>query len=191
MIGLLDRFARPLLGLLDAENAHRLAVQGLRLVPRGPAPADDARLSMRVASFSQPGRPGGRFRQAWRKPDALLRLGFGCRGRHRDAAAAAGQSASPAVSAAWHQGVINRSASTARGEGGAGAAGGARQLRRSGRGHGGQQGQPRPHDYEPDRDLCAGGEPRQHRPNTPGLRDLQQGGCSASCSPAWSMPVRA
>ena len=79
MIGLLDRFARPLLGLLDAENAHRLAVQGLRLVPRGPAPTDDPRLSIRVFGLNFPNPVGlaAGFDKHGEVPDALLRLGFG------------------------------------------------------------------------------------------------------------------
>jgi len=79
VIGLLDRFARPLLGLLDAESAHRLAVQGLRLVPRGPPPTDDARLSVRVFGLNFPNPVGmaAGFDKHGEVPDALLRLGFG------------------------------------------------------------------------------------------------------------------
>jgi dihydroorotate dehydrogenase len=79
VIGLLDRFARPLLGLLDAESAHRLAVQGLRLMPRGPPPADDARLSVRVFGLNFPNPVGmaAGFDKHGEVPDALLRLGFG------------------------------------------------------------------------------------------------------------------
>ena len=79
MIGLFDRLARPLLGLLDAEDAHRLAVQGLRLVPRGPAPADDPRLSVRVFGLNFPNPVGmaAGFDKHGEVPDALLRLGFG------------------------------------------------------------------------------------------------------------------
>ncbi len=39
MIGVFDCLARPLLGLVEAENAHRLAIQALKLVPRGRPPA--------------------------------------------------------------------------------------------------------------------------------------------------------
>ena len=79
MIGLFDRLARPLLGLLDAENAHRLAVQGLRLAPRGPAHGDDARLSVRVFGLNFPNPVGmaAGFDKHGEVPDALLRLGFG------------------------------------------------------------------------------------------------------------------
>jgi dihydroorotate dehydrogenase len=79
VIGLFDRLARPLLGLLDAENAHRLAVRGLKVVPRGPAPADDARLSVRVFGLNFPNPVGmaAGFDKHGEVPDALLRLGFG------------------------------------------------------------------------------------------------------------------
>jgi dihydroorotate dehydrogenase len=79
VIGLLDRFARPLLGLIDAENAHRLAIHGLKLVPRGPAPTDDARLSVRVFGLNFPNPVGmaAGFDKHGEVPDALLRLGFG------------------------------------------------------------------------------------------------------------------
>src|SRR5580704_11278487 len=79
VIGMFDRLARPLLGLLDAEDAHRLAVQGLRLVPRGPAPADDPRLSVRVFGLNFPNPVGmaAGFDKHGEVPDALLRLGFG------------------------------------------------------------------------------------------------------------------
>jgi dihydroorotate dehydrogenase len=79
VIGLFDRLARPLLGLMDAENAHRLAVQGLRVMPRGPAPADDKRLSVRVFGLNFPNPIGmaAGFDKHGEVPDALLRLGFG------------------------------------------------------------------------------------------------------------------
>jgi dihydroorotate dehydrogenase len=79
VIGLFDRLARPLLGLLDAENAHRLAVHGLKVMPRGPAPADDARLSVRVFGLNFPNPIGmaAGFDKHGEVPDALLRLGFG------------------------------------------------------------------------------------------------------------------
>jgi dihydroorotate dehydrogenase len=79
MIGLLDRLARPFLGLIDAENAHRLAVQGLRLMPRGPAPPDDPRLSVRAFGLNFPNPVGmaAGFDKHGEVPDALLRLGFG------------------------------------------------------------------------------------------------------------------
>jgi dihydroorotate dehydrogenase len=79
VIGLFDRLARPLLGLMDAEHAHRLAIQGLKVLPRGPARADDARLSVRVFGLNFPNPIGmaAGFDKHGEVPDALLRLGFG------------------------------------------------------------------------------------------------------------------
>jgi dihydroorotate dehydrogenase len=79
VIGLFDRLARPLLGLMDAENAHRLAVHGLKVLPRGPALADDQRLSVRVFGLNFPNPIGmaAGFDKHGEVPDALLRLGFG------------------------------------------------------------------------------------------------------------------
>jgi dihydroorotate dehydrogenase len=79
VIGLFDRLARPLLGLMDAEHAHRLAVQGLKVLPRGPAQSDDARLSVRVFGLNFPNPVGmaAGFDKHGEVPDALLRLGFG------------------------------------------------------------------------------------------------------------------
>jgi dihydroorotate dehydrogenase len=79
VIGLFDRLARPLLGLMEAENAHRLAIQGLKVLPVGPAPANDARLSVRVFGLNFPNPVGmaAGFDKHGEVPDALLRLGFG------------------------------------------------------------------------------------------------------------------
>jgi dihydroorotate dehydrogenase len=79
VISLFDRLARPLLGLMDAEHAHRLAIQGLKVLPRGPARADDARLSVRVFGLNFPNPIGmaAGFDKHGEVPDALLRLGFG------------------------------------------------------------------------------------------------------------------
>jgi dihydroorotate dehydrogenase len=82
VIGLFDLtnlLARPLMDLLDAENAHRLAVQGLKLLPRAPAQADDARLAVRVFGLNFPNPVGmaAGFDKHGEVPDALLRLGFG------------------------------------------------------------------------------------------------------------------
>jgi dihydroorotate dehydrogenase len=79
VIGLFDRLARPLLGLIDVEQAHRLAIQGLKVLPRGPARADDARLSVRVFGLNFPNPIGmaAGFDKHGEVPDALLRLGFG------------------------------------------------------------------------------------------------------------------
>ncbi len=79
MIGLFDRVARPLLGLVEAENAHRLAVQALKLLPRGMPANEDPRLSVRVFGLNFPNPVGiaAGFDKHGEVPDALLRLGFG------------------------------------------------------------------------------------------------------------------
>jgi len=79
VIGLFDTLARPLMGWLEPENAHRLAINGLKLAPLTPPAADDARLATRVFGLNFPNpvgmAPG--FDKHAEVPDALLRLGFG------------------------------------------------------------------------------------------------------------------
>jgi dihydroorotate dehydrogenase len=79
MIGLLDTLARPLMGLLEAENAHTLAVKALKLAPRGQPAADDPRLAVRVFGLNFPNPVGlaAGFDKHGEVPDALLGLGFG------------------------------------------------------------------------------------------------------------------
>ena len=79
MIGFFDRFARPVLRALDPEDAHRLAIAGLKILPfRRPEP-DDSRLAIRGFGLNFPNpvgvAPG--FDKNAEAPDALLRLGFG------------------------------------------------------------------------------------------------------------------
>ena len=79
MIGLLDRLARPLLYTLDPEDAHRLAIRMLQVVPMPPPAKDDKRLAMRVfgLNFSNPIGIAAGFDKNAEIPDALLRAGFG------------------------------------------------------------------------------------------------------------------
>ena len=79
MIGVFDCFARPLLGLLEAENAHRLTIQALKLMPRGAPPTDDPKLSVRAFGLNFPNPIGmaAGFDKHAEVADALLRLGFG------------------------------------------------------------------------------------------------------------------
>src|SRR3954451_4866750 len=67
------------MGLLDPENAHRLAINALKLAPLAPPAADDARLAIRVFGLNFPNpvgmAPG--FDKHAEVPDALLRVGFG------------------------------------------------------------------------------------------------------------------
>lgn len=79
MIGLFDRLARPFLRAIDAENAHRLAIAGLKFAPRGrPKPADP-RLAVRAfgLNFDNPIGMAPGFDKHAEVPDALLALGFG------------------------------------------------------------------------------------------------------------------
>ena len=78
MIGFFDRLARPLLRVLDPEDAHSLAIKALRFAPRR-RPADDSRLAARAFGLNFPNpvgiAPG--FDKHAEVPDALLGLGFG------------------------------------------------------------------------------------------------------------------
>lgn len=81
MIGLFDRLARPLLYSFDPEQAHRLAIQGLKISYALPCAtcADDPRLASRVfgLDFENPVGLAAGFDKNAQVPDALMRLGFG------------------------------------------------------------------------------------------------------------------
>ena len=79
MIGLFDRFARPLLRAFDPEDAHRLALQGLRLLPVPQAADDDPKLAIRAFGLNFPNPVGiaAGFDKNAEVPGPLLRLGFG------------------------------------------------------------------------------------------------------------------
>jgi dihydroorotate dehydrogenase len=79
VIGLFESLARPLLRMLDAEDAHRLAVRALKLPPFVKLVADDPRLAVRVFGLNFPNPLGmaAGFDKHAEVPDALLRLGFG------------------------------------------------------------------------------------------------------------------
>jgi dihydroorotate dehydrogenase len=79
VIGFFDRLARPLLRVLEPEDAHRLAVNLLKMAPLPPAPRDDPRLGTRVFGLNFPNPIGiaAGFDKEAEVPDALLRLGFG------------------------------------------------------------------------------------------------------------------
>jgi len=79
LIGLFDRFARPLLRALDPEDAHALTIRALRLAPLPKAAPDDPRLAVKAFGLTFPNPVGvaaGLDKNA-EVPDALLRLGFG------------------------------------------------------------------------------------------------------------------
>lgn len=79
MLSVLDRLARPLLRLVDPEDAHSLALTALRLAPLPRPAADDARLAVAAFGLNFPNpigvAPG--LDKHGLVPDALLRLGFG------------------------------------------------------------------------------------------------------------------
>ena len=79
MLGVLDRLTRPLLRLVDPEDAHSLALAALRFAPSLRPPADDARLAIAAFGLTFPNPIGvapGLDKNAL-VPDALLGLGFG------------------------------------------------------------------------------------------------------------------
>ena len=79
MIGLFDRLARPLLRVLDPEDAHRLALRALKIAPLPRPVTDDPRLAVRAFGLEFPNPIGlaAGFDKHGEVPDALLRLGFG------------------------------------------------------------------------------------------------------------------
>jgi len=74
-----DALSLPLLRWLDPEDAHRLAIQGLRLLPPMRTRVDDAKLAVRAFGLNFPNPIGmsAGFDKNAEVPDALLRLGFG------------------------------------------------------------------------------------------------------------------
>jgi len=79
MMGLLEALARPLMGLMEAENAHRLAVRALQWTPLVPPAGEDALLAVRAFGINFPNPVGmaAGFDKHGEVPDALFRLGFG------------------------------------------------------------------------------------------------------------------
>jgi dihydroorotate dehydrogenase len=79
VIGLFDRLSRPLLRALDPEDAHALTLKALHYVPLPRAAADPPELSVRAFGLTFPNpvgvAPG--FDKNAEVPDAMLRLGFG------------------------------------------------------------------------------------------------------------------
>ncbi len=79
MIGLIEMFARPLLRMLDPEDAHRLAIHALKFPPYVKLEADDPRLAVRAFGLNFPNPVGmaAGFDKHAEVPDAVLKLGFG------------------------------------------------------------------------------------------------------------------
>jgi len=74
-----DALSLPLLRWIDAEDAHRLAIHGLKFLPPIKPRADDAKLAVRAFGLNFPNPVGmaAGFDKNAEVPDALLRLGFG------------------------------------------------------------------------------------------------------------------
>jgi dihydroorotate dehydrogenase len=74
-----DAFSLPLLRWFDPEDAHRMAIQGLRLLPPVRLKPDDPKLAVRAFGLNFPNPIGmaAGFDKSGEVPDALLRLGFG------------------------------------------------------------------------------------------------------------------
>jgi dihydroorotate dehydrogenase len=74
-----DAISLPLLRWFDPEDAHRLAVQGLRLLPPMRPRPDDPKLAVRAfgVNFPNPVGMAAGFDKNAEVPDAVLRLGFG------------------------------------------------------------------------------------------------------------------
>ena len=79
MIRAFDAFSLPLLRWFDPEDAHRMAIQGLRLLPPVKPRVDDHKLAVRAFGLNFPNPIGmaAGFDKSAEVPDALLRLGFG------------------------------------------------------------------------------------------------------------------
>lgn len=79
MIRAFDAFSLPLLRWFDAEDAHRLAISGLKLLPPLRPRPDDPKLAVRAFGLNFPNPVGmaAGFDKSGEVPDALLRLGFG------------------------------------------------------------------------------------------------------------------
>ncbi|MGM5029892.1 quinone-dependent dihydroorotate dehydrogenase [Tardiphaga sp. 862_B3_N4_1] len=79
MIRAFDAFSLPMLRMLDAEDAHGLAIRGLRMLPYARPRPDDPKLAVRAFGLNFPNPVGiaAGFDKNAEVPDALLRLGFG------------------------------------------------------------------------------------------------------------------
>jgi dihydroorotate dehydrogenase len=79
VIGLFDRLSRPLMRVLDAEDAHALAVKALRFMPLARPGREPRELGVRAFGLNFPNPVGiaAGFDKNAQVPDALLRLGFG------------------------------------------------------------------------------------------------------------------
>jgi len=74
-----EAFSLPLLRWFDPEDAHRLAIHGLKFLPPARPRPDDQKLAVRAFGLNFPNPIGmaAGFDKNAEVPDALLRLGFG------------------------------------------------------------------------------------------------------------------
>ena len=79
MIRAFDAFSLPLLRWFDPEDAHRLAIHGLKFLPPARPRPDDQKLAVRAFGLNFPNPIGmaAGFDKNAEVPDALLRLGVG------------------------------------------------------------------------------------------------------------------
>jgi dihydroorotate dehydrogenase len=79
LIRAFDTLSLPLMRWLDPEDAHRLAIGGLKLLPSNRPRADDPKLAVRAFGLNFPNPVGmaAGFDKNAEAPDALFRLGFG------------------------------------------------------------------------------------------------------------------
>ena len=79
MLSFFDRLSLPLLRVIDPEDAHKLAINALRIAPIPRAAVDDPALGVRAfgRDFPNPVGIAAGFDKNAAVPDALLRLGFG------------------------------------------------------------------------------------------------------------------
>lgn len=79
MFSFFDRLSLPLLRAIDAEDAHKLAINALRIAPIPRAAEDDPALRVTAFGHNFPNPVGiaAGFDKNAAVPDALLRLGFG------------------------------------------------------------------------------------------------------------------
>lgn len=79
MIRAFDALSLPVMRWFDPEDAHRLAIRGLRMLPPSRPRPDDPKLAVRAFGLNFPNPIGiaAGFDKNAEVPDALLRLGFG------------------------------------------------------------------------------------------------------------------
>ncbi|WP_022722064.1 quinone-dependent dihydroorotate dehydrogenase [Rhodopseudomonas sp. B29] len=79
MIRAVEALSLPLLRWIDPEDAHRLAIRGLKLLPHAEPQPDDPKLAVRAFGLNFPNPVGmaAGFDKNAEVPDSLLRLGFG------------------------------------------------------------------------------------------------------------------